>query len=218
MPAPGYKPTPSQEKLKQRAEEKERAREALHNGTGVTKAHYNYTFSVDTTPVQLPMPTAKKSERKPSFKNVTKPKLSKSTSYKDDAPAPPAADEAVLRFPTLFSSSFSPIALLNPRPTASGLTYGEDAPFSFGTDFGAVRPTFELALDEILSGDAESPPPADGSSLAGFSEAVDAMRGLVQGSTASPEEVKAVTEDDNGGQIFSQAVRRSPPLSCELQF
>lgn len=31
---------------------------------------------------------------------------------------------------------------------------------------------------------------------------------------ASPEEVRAVVNDDQGGQIFSQAVSKSPDSSC----
>lgn len=65
---------------------------------------------------------------------------------------------AALRFPSLFSNDFGPTALLYPAPTTTNpLTYGEGVGTGASTnDFGIVRPTIELPLDELLNADSPS--------------------------------------------------------------
>jgi GATA-binding protein, other eukaryote len=61
--------------------------------------------------------------------------------------------DALLRFPTLFSSDFGPSALLFPTPTVTNaMNYGEGVRHSAPTSdsFDIIRPTIELPLDELL--------------------------------------------------------------------
>ena len=61
--------------------------------------------------------------------------------------------DALLRFPTLFSSDFGPSALLFPAPSVTNpMNYGEGVRHSApnSDSFDIVRPTIELPLDEIL--------------------------------------------------------------------
>ncbi|KZV78984.1 hypothetical protein EXIGLDRAFT_707952 [Exidia glandulosa HHB12029] len=152
LPAPGFKPTPAQEKLRQKAEEKERAREAVQNGTAVPKAHYNYTFSVDPQNA-TPTPTTPTSERRPSFtkSNSSRKSIQKMT---------PVSDGNALKFPAVFGdNSFEPAALLYSASSATAApprSYADGAS-QRAAEFGIVRPTFELALDEFLSDHVHSP-------------------------------------------------------------
>ncbi|KAI0297069.1 hypothetical protein B0F90DRAFT_1669623 [Multifurca ochricompacta] len=61
--------------------------------------------------------------------------------------------DALLRFPSLFSTDFGPSALLYPTPTlTNAMNYGEGVRHSIPTtdSFDIVRPTIELPLDELL--------------------------------------------------------------------
>jgi hypothetical protein len=64
------------------------------------------------------------------------------------------AQNSSLMFPSLFANDFNPTALLYPPPSlTTTMNYGEGvgAPSSGG--FSIARPTIELPLDDILSGD-----------------------------------------------------------------
>ena len=60
--------------------------------------------------------------------------------------------DALLRFPTLFSTDFGPSALLFPSPTVTNpMNYGEGVRHSSTSDsFDIIRPTIELPLDDFL--------------------------------------------------------------------
>jgi GATA-binding protein len=61
--------------------------------------------------------------------------------------------DALLRFPSIFSTDFGPSALLYPTPTLTNpMNYGEGVRHSVPTSdsFDIVRPTIELPLDELL--------------------------------------------------------------------
>jgi GATA-binding protein, other eukaryote len=67
--------------------------------------------------------------------------------------------DALLRFPSLFSSDFGPSALLYPTPTVTNpMNYGEGVRHTVPTtdSFDIVRPTIELPLDELLMDPADS--------------------------------------------------------------
>ncbi|KAI9507942.1 hypothetical protein F5148DRAFT_980619 [Russula earlei] len=71
--------------------------------------------------------------------------------------------DALLRFPSLFSTDFGPTALLFPTPTlTNAMNYGEGVRHSVPTSdsFDIARPTIELPLDELLlePGDCDSWP------------------------------------------------------------
>lgn len=84
----------------------------------------------------------------------------------DNAPSPEGSDIApfqqrgagfstVVRFPALFSSDFTPTALLGSGSSTrsnSGLSYGEDvtAQGSDNEEFAVSRPAFEFPLDELM--------------------------------------------------------------------
>jgi GATA-binding protein, other eukaryote len=64
-----------------------------------------------------------------------------------------ATQDALLRFPSLFSTDFGPSALLFPTPTVTNpMNYGEGVRHTIPTSdsFDIVRPTIELPLDELL--------------------------------------------------------------------
>lgn len=81
-----------------------------------------------------------------------------STNVESSAPAVPDAHvSASLRFPSLFSNDFGPSALLYPSPTLTNvMTYGEGLNTNANTadGFSIVRPTIEVALDDILNADS----------------------------------------------------------------
>jgi GATA-binding protein, other eukaryote len=62
--------------------------------------------------------------------------------------------DALLRFPSLFSNDFGPSALLYPTPSVTNpINYGEGVRHTVPTtdSFDIVRPTIELPLDELLT-------------------------------------------------------------------
>ncbi|KAI0321928.1 hypothetical protein OF83DRAFT_1080557 [Amylostereum chailletii] len=72
----------------------------------------------------------------------------------------PISDFASLRFPSLFSSDFAPAALLHASPSlTNGMSYGEGVRGNANSleNFGIVRPTIELPLDELLIESSDSP-------------------------------------------------------------
>ena len=144
MEAPGFKRNHSTDIIRQRAAEKERSREANLNGGPGTIKRMQFTFSVDqptSTPSAVPV---QKPDLKPSpeFKdNVTRRTrpVTRSTATQEDTQPDSSNDndthhtqhdskhaedtdsttgvcfqDALLRFPTLFSSDFGPSALLFP--------------------------------------------------------------------------------------------------------
>jgi len=69
------------------------------------------------------------------------------------ATASACAQDALLRFPSIFSTDFGPSALLFPTPTITNpINYGEGVRHTVPTSdsFDIIRPTIELPLDEIL--------------------------------------------------------------------
>jgi GATA-binding protein, other eukaryote len=69
------------------------------------------------------------------------------------------SQDALLRFPSLFSNDFGPSALLYPTPTlTTSMNYGEGVRHTFPTtdSFDIVRPTIELPLDELLMESSDS--------------------------------------------------------------
>ncbi|KAJ8516200.1 hypothetical protein ONZ45_g6468 [Pleurotus djamor] len=180
--APDFKRNHSTDMIRQRAEEKERNREASSHLPGTIK-RMQFTFSVDQ-PTPAVSQSVKKPDLKPSPEFAKRPRTTvrASETVHTDAehnesshdahdsdisltqrgrrpqPAEPVVPQS-LKFPSIFSSDFGPSALLFPAPTTTNsLSYGEGLSASASTDgFGIVRPTIELPLDELLSDAAESP-------------------------------------------------------------
>lgn len=141
-----------------------------------------FTFSVDQPTPAASAGPVQKPDLKPSaeFKdNVTRRirPVTRSTATQEDTLPESASDshndndthprndtdtttttitthqDALLRFPSLFSSDFGPSALLYPTPTVTNpMNYGEGVRHSFPSNdsFDIVRPTIELPLDELL--------------------------------------------------------------------
>ena len=185
LEAPGFKRNHSTDIIRQRAAEKERSREANLNGRPGTIKRMQFTFSVDQPTPAASAGPVQKPDLKPSaeFKdNVTRRSrpvtrstailedtLPESDSHNDkdsirtrrdtDTTSITTPMNALLRFPSLFSSDFGPSALLYPTPTVTNpMNYGEGVRHSVpSTDsFDIIRPTIELPLDELLmeTGDA----------------------------------------------------------------
>ncbi|KAI0830337.1 hypothetical protein BC628DRAFT_1416622 [Trametes gibbosa] len=182
LQAPGFKRNHSTDLLQQRALEKEREREANQNSRTIHRMQF--TFSVDQPAMSMPSIPAKKPDTKPSpeFKdhkrgrpatrstatddhtmrddNVEKdkPLTHRGRKVHGDSGKEDLYRTAALRFPSLFSDSFGPSALLYPTPTATNaMTYGEGVGLSSSAasdGFSILRPTIELPLDELLSADS----------------------------------------------------------------
>ena len=183
MEAPGFKRNYSTDIIRQRAAEKERSREANLNGRPGTIKRMQFTFSVDQPTSTASAVLVQKPDLKPSaeFKdNVTRRTrpITRSTATQEDTQPDSSNDndthhsqhdrndaedtiattgvcfqDAMLRFPTLFSTDFGPSALLFPSPSvANSMNYGEGVRHSGPTSdsFDIIRPTIELPLDEIL--------------------------------------------------------------------
>ncbi|KAL4242458.1 GATA-type domain-containing protein [Abortiporus biennis] len=184
LQAPGFRRNHSTDMIQQRAAEKEREREANHDGR--TLHRMQFTFSVDQpAPPTASAAPAKKPDLKPSpeFKDtILKRGRPTTRSAAHDSPFkeegndkdPPLTQRgrkpsssnhtnsddnystASLRFPSLFSNDFGPSALLYPTPTlTNAMTYGEGVASTTSSDgFSIVRPTIELPLDELLNADS----------------------------------------------------------------
>jgi GATA-binding protein len=183
LEAPGFKRNHSTDIIRQRAAEKERSREANLNGRPGTIKRMQFTFSVDQPTSTASAVLVQKPDLKPSaeFKdNVTRRTrpITRSTATQEDTQPDSSNDkdtqhsqhdrndaedtvattgvcfqDAMLRFPTLFSTDFGPSALLFPSPSvANSMNYGEGVRHSGPTSdsFDIIRPTIELPLDEIL--------------------------------------------------------------------
>jgi GATA-binding protein len=182
LEAPGFKRNHSTDIIRQRAAEKERSREANINGRPGTIKRMQFTFSVDQPTPAASAGPVQKPDLKPSaeFKdNITRRirPVTRSTATQEDTLPESASDshndndnrrndtdatsttistnhqDALLRFPSLFSSDFGPSALLYPTPTVTNpMNYGEGVRHSFPSNdsFDIVRPTIELPLDELL--------------------------------------------------------------------
>lgn len=122
--APAFQRNQSTEKIRQRAVEKGRNREARR-----AKAPNPVLFNTHAVHIQ------------------------RRSTVCDTAPAASISQTAYLRFPSLFSNDFGPSALLYPTPTVTKpLSYAEGVAFNSGSDgFSIVRPTIELPLDELLT-------------------------------------------------------------------
>ncbi|SJL10928.1 uncharacterized protein ARMOST_14324 [Armillaria ostoyae] len=174
LAAPDFKSSHSVEIIRQRAEEKERSREASQNAKPGTIKRMQFTFSVDqpspavNTPVQKP-------DLKPSPEFHKRPRAGARYDSEDHANddndkdfpftqrGRKEAEHHYLRFPPLFSNDFGPTALLYPAPTlTTRMNYGEaHHPSGASSDgFSIMRPTIELPLDELLTNmDASESPP-----------------------------------------------------------
>ncbi|KAJ6626070.1 hypothetical protein B0H10DRAFT_2211585 [Mycena sp. CBHHK59/15] len=162
LPAPAFTRNPSTDLIRQRAVEKERTREAGAHAPEHTLQRMQFTFAVEpSAPASAP--------NSASAPAATKRKRA------DGADADAGDAAAALRFPTLFSTSFGPAALLYPAPSlAPRMNYGE-APYSHSRDnsnstgsafaspnkdgdtsMSIARPTIELPLDELLNADADA--------------------------------------------------------------
>ncbi|KAF5376737.1 hypothetical protein D9615_007839 [Tricholomella constricta] len=169
LEAPDFKANHSTAKIRQRAEEKERNREASQNAVPGTIKRMQFTFSVDQ-----PSPAVNQSVKKPNLKpsaefnkrswNAARATLDDDMVVADDEgndKDPPLTQRGrkakpstptFLRFPSLFSNDFGPSALLYPTPTlTTSMNYGEGLNPSASHDrFSISRPTIELPLDELL--------------------------------------------------------------------
>ncbi|KAF9491114.1 hypothetical protein BDN71DRAFT_1510662 [Pleurotus eryngii] len=180
LEAPDFRRNHSTDMIRQRAEEKERNREASQHIPGTIK-RMQFTFSVDQ-PTPAVSQTVKKPDLKPSPEFSKRPRNTarvsehtvegdhdshdhhnKDISLTQRGRKTQGGDlytsNEVLKFPTLFSSDFGPSALLYPTPTTTNsLNYGEGLNSSAANDgFSIVRPTIELPLDELLADSADSP-------------------------------------------------------------
>ena len=124
---------------------------------------------------------------------------------------------AALRFPSLFSNDFGPTALLYPAPTTTNpMTYGEGVGTGASTnDFGIVRPTIELPLDELLNADSPSGWPH----TITMQEDIE-MKPSHRDSSypASSSSGRGASTDDDDALLRSTTVLRSvPPLSTPVE-
>ncbi|THH33382.1 hypothetical protein EUX98_g810 [Antrodiella citrinella] len=182
LQAPGFKRNHSTDMIQQRAVEKERERQAQHNGRpGIHRMQFTFSVDQPATPTASAAP-AKKPDMKPSAEfrdNALKRGRPNTRSNAVDVSShegtdPPltqrgrksdahkhhdsnsSLDPVSLRFPSLFTSDFGPSALLYPTPTlTNGMNYGEGVGLNTSADgFSIPRPTIELPLDELLNADS----------------------------------------------------------------
>ncbi|KAF8064406.1 hypothetical protein FPV67DRAFT_220987 [Lyophyllum atratum] len=169
LEAPDFKANHSTDMIRQRAEEKERNREASQNAVPGTIKRMQFTFSVDQPSPAVNQPV-KKPNYKPSAEFHKRSWHAARVNHDDDDmvvaddegndkdPPPrgrkgkPTTTPTSLRFPSLFSNDFGPAALLYPTPTlTTPMNYGEGLNPSASHDrFSISRPTIEVSLDELL--------------------------------------------------------------------
>ncbi|EIN05132.1 hypothetical protein PUNSTDRAFT_122479 [Punctularia strigosozonata HHB-11173 SS5] len=115
-------------------------------------------------------------------------------------------ESASLRFPSLFTSDFGPSALLNPTPTTrQPMTYGEGLSFGRASvnEFGIMRPTLEIPLDELL-GDLGNPSQWSGSGGSQTSGSPDIMmRSFSDGSNSEVKEDSSLATTPSLGSSLS---------------
>jgi GATA-binding protein len=180
LEAPDFKRNHSTDMIQQRAVEKERNREASQNAKPGTIKRMQFTFSIDQ-----PTPAVSTPVRKPNLKpspefnkrsrtaaraileesadsmvvvndaNDKDPPLTQRGRKSFTSNSPPIDQSPSLHFPSFFSDSFGPTALLHPMPSlTTHMSYGEGVGVdSSGSHdgFSVVRPTIELPIDELLN-------------------------------------------------------------------
>ncbi|KAJ7614964.1 hypothetical protein FB45DRAFT_758213 [Roridomyces roridus] len=162
LSVPDFKRNPSSDLLRQRAEEKERTREANTHATGHTLQRMQFTFAApgaagDAQPTTGSVSTfATSTAPAPAAPSSTTTTTNTNTKRKRPTGTDPDAHTQALRLPTLFNSSFGPSALLAPQPTfAPRMDYGEaHAARAYNNDNNSMRvarPTIEMELDELLN-------------------------------------------------------------------
>ncbi|KAG5643654.1 hypothetical protein DXG03_000534 [Asterophora parasitica] len=154
LEAPDFKANHSTDMIRQRAEEKERNREASQHALPGTIKRMQFTFSVDQ-----PSPAVNQTVQKPDLKPSPEFNANHKRPRDDDGnDKDPPRRNSLLRFPSLFSSDFGPSALLYPTPTlTTSINYGEGLNPSASHDrFSISRPTIELPLDELLDATSDS--------------------------------------------------------------
>ncbi|KAF8154258.1 hypothetical protein B0H34DRAFT_721157 [Crassisporium funariophilum] len=187
LEAPDFKRNHSTDMIRQRAVEKEKSREASQNAQPGTIKRMQFTFSVDQ-PLSHPHPhaqahaqPARKPDTRPSaeFAKRGRGRAVDEDTVMEDGDVPSSSNTTTttttssttntsttntnqgqsLHFPSLFSNSFGPSALLYAAPTlTTSMNYGEGFhPSGTSTNaddsFSISRPTIELPLDEILFSD-----------------------------------------------------------------
>ncbi|KIY69765.1 hypothetical protein CYLTODRAFT_409350 [Cylindrobasidium torrendii FP15055 ss-10] len=162
LEAPDYRRTHSTDILKQRAEEKERNREASQNAQPGTMNRMQFTFSVDQ-PFPAVNAPVRKPDLKPSPEFTKRPRpvhrAEDQAMAVDEAPEPAPAPFRNIRLPNFlsdFSDDFGPNSMLHATPTlTTQMNYSHHNNhrhdgYSYH-DFGIMRPTIELPLDELLN-------------------------------------------------------------------
>lgn len=190
LQAPDFKGSDSTSKVKQRAEERERSRDASNDGTHSMKG-MQYTFPVappatstalarpkpPPTPVVIPIePIEDHVMASPdgTQDSATQPHEIQLPASPVETKQPGAISHheasvqshrsgfsSVVRFPALFTSDFSPTALLGPSAPKDAsrprMSYGEDVISvhmnldSSDESMSIARPAFEFPLDELMN-------------------------------------------------------------------
>ena len=212
--------------IKQRAAEKERNREAYLSAPGTIR-RMQFTFSVDQPTASVSSAPVKKPDTKPSAELSKRSRAAARVHHEDatmtnfdtssvkSSASDPMNSESVistdsyssqsqsLHFPTLFSDSFGPSALLYAAPTlTTPMTYGEGFAPSCAADddqFRISRPTIELPLDEILFDD-------DSSSDGGWASAINAL------SAATITKFRDIAKESQTGSIDNAP--EAPPAAA----
>ncbi|CAK5276492.1 unnamed protein product [Mycena citricolor] len=156
----------SSDLLRQRAEEKERSREAAQLQTGGGLHRMQFTFAVEVPADESSSPSAQTGNQagqigsfdaKVSPGAEQSPNLNLNKRKRSAAPEPVAP--GTVRLPTVFSTSFGPSALLaapaNQLSSAPRKNYGDTISSGGNGDLKIARPTVELQLDELLHADSE---------------------------------------------------------------
>ncbi|KAH8825738.1 hypothetical protein DL96DRAFT_122002 [Flagelloscypha sp. PMI_526] len=237
--APAFRRNHSSDLLQQRAQERQTQREAAASGhaEGGGLNRFQFTFSLETggTPGEdvggstsvIDTKAGRRQQQAPApfesahdqFQSHAASIAAQQSPPQLNQPQQMAVDEAgsrTLSFPSLFSSSFTPTALLYPEATGGSRRNYGDAPggkSSAGThNWSPIveRPTIELPLDEMLGltdnqinnhwdHAIHSPQNIRATQPAQLHNNIDDIPMDVIMSTALPESASSSSEDDDSG-------------------